>query len=63
MLLTLKAETDDTTGEPQQILTPACQALFKDLGCDVQTVAEAVAEVKENPSGPLAKAIQDGIER
>lgn len=63
MLLTLKAETDDNTGEPQQTLTSACQAMFKDFGCDIQTVAEAVAEVNKNPSGPLAKAIQDGIER
>lgn len=63
ILLTLKAEVNVDTGKPLQELTEACQAMLKEIGSDAKTVAEAVAEVKNNPRAPLAVAIQQGIER
>ncbi|XP_069945343.1 long-chain-fatty-acid--CoA ligase ACSBG2 [Cherax quadricarinatus] len=63
MLLTLKSECDENTGEPLPVLTPACQAIMKDIGLQIRTTHEALAEVTANPRGALAELIQRGIER
>lgn len=63
ILLTLKAEVNLENGEPLQELTESCQAMLKEIGSNVKTVSEAVAEVTDNPKGPLSSAIQQGIDR
>ncbi|XP_068245746.1 long-chain-fatty-acid--CoA ligase ACSBG2-like [Palaemon carinicauda] len=63
LLLTLKAEVDENTAESLPELTPYCKRVLKRIGCEAQTVAEALDEVENNPSGPLASLIQEGIER
>lgn len=63
ILLTLTAEMNPDTGEPLQNLTESCRFLLREIGSQAKTVAEAVAEIKANPGGPLASAIQQGIDR
>ncbi|XP_064107086.1 long-chain-fatty-acid--CoA ligase ACSBG2-like isoform X2 [Macrobrachium nipponense] len=63
ILLTLSAEMNPDTGEPLQKLTDGCQFLLREIGSQAQTVTEAMAEIKANPGGPLASAIQRGIDR
>ncbi|XP_068225340.1 long-chain-fatty-acid--CoA ligase ACSBG2-like [Palaemon carinicauda] len=63
ILLTLIATMNPDTGEPLQELTEGCQFLLKKIGSNAKTVPEAIAEIKADPSGPLATAIQQGIDR
>ncbi|KAG7166016.1 Long-chain-fatty-acid--CoA ligase ACSBG2-like 2, partial [Homarus americanus] len=63
VLLTLKAEVDKNTGEPLETLTPSCQTMMKSLGLNVKTVVDVLDELKRNPQGAVATAIQNGIER
>ncbi|XP_045612661.1 long-chain-fatty-acid--CoA ligase ACSBG2 [Procambarus clarkii] len=63
MLLTLKAEIDDETGEPLPILTQPCQAMMKEVGLYIETTGDALAEIKTNPKGTLATIINKGIEK
>lgn len=64
MLLTLKTDVNEDTGEPLSTLSPPCLEAMVDLGLPhVLTVSEALAEVEQNPHGALATAIQDGIDR
>ncbi|XP_066970339.1 long-chain-fatty-acid--CoA ligase ACSBG2-like [Macrobrachium rosenbergii] len=63
ILLTLQAEVNLENGEPLQELRESCQAMLKEIGSNVKTVSEAVAEVTDNPKGPLSSAIQQGIDR
>ncbi|XP_064110222.1 long-chain-fatty-acid--CoA ligase ACSBG2-like [Macrobrachium nipponense] len=63
LLLTLKAEVDEITAESLPELTPYCKRVLTRMGCEARTVAEALDEVKKNPNGALAKAIQEGIDR
>ena len=59
----MKAEVNVETGEPLQELTESCQSLLKEIGSKARTVAEAVEELQNEPQGPLAVHIQQGIER
>ncbi|KAK7025485.1 catalytic activity protein [Halocaridina rubra] len=63
VLITLKAEVNLDTGEPLQELTEPCQKMLREIGFHATTVAEAIEEVRIHPRGPLATAIEQGIER
>ena len=63
MLLTLKCEVHPDTGEPLDNLVPGVQDWLSSLGSSAKTVTEAATEVERNPSGAVATAIEDGIQR
>ena len=51
------------TSEPLQELTYSCLEWMKANDIHVKTVAEAIDDIKKNPEGTLATAIEKGIQR
>ncbi|CAL4165107.1 unnamed protein product, partial [Meganyctiphanes norvegica] len=63
VLLTMKSEVNLATGEPLSELSLNCRTEFKKIGSSAVTVDQVLAEVKNDPQGPIASAINAGIER
>ncbi|XP_063864426.1 long-chain-fatty-acid--CoA ligase ACSBG2-like isoform X2 [Scylla paramamosain] len=64
ILLTLKTDVNEETGEPLDTLSPQCLKMMINLGLpQLHTVTDALIELEKNPQGVLATAIQEGIQR
>ncbi|XP_045113271.1 long-chain-fatty-acid--CoA ligase ACSBG2-like isoform X2 [Portunus trituberculatus] len=64
ILLTLKTDVSEETGEPLDTLSPQCLRMMINLGLpQLHTVTDALRDLEKNPQGVLATAIQEGIHR
>lgn len=64
ILLTLKTDVNEETGEPLDTLSPQCLRMMINLGSpQLRTVTDALVDLEKNPQGFLATAIQEGIQR
>lgn len=63
VLLTMKSGMNLATGEPTSELTANCLTELRKIGSTAQSVDEVLQQVKNEPQGLIAKAIDAGILR